>query len=115
MQLDLEIHNQLVRYVAQEISAEQFRDWFDVATWDVEQSGNRTAQELAGEIELRLAEFSSGHLTEEELRAKLRPLIGVFSSRHAASWVSTSSASITVSHHADLGSNVDIRVAKVCA
>jgi len=54
-QLDLEIHNQLVRYLADEIPLEEFRDWFDQSTWDGELQGNTGENELAAEIELRLA------------------------------------------------------------
>lgn len=74
-QLELAIHNQLVRYLAGEITLDQFRDWFDPATWDVKPAGTTRLFQLAGEIDLRLAEFTNGHLTESELRAELRPLV----------------------------------------
>jgi hypothetical protein len=101
--IDLEIYNQLVRYLAQEITLEQFRDWFDASTWNIEQSGaNQDALDLSAEIELRLAEFSSGHWSENELRSRLLPFVGTYIQREqlwgaANSWYRTSSSNVTVS------------------
>ena len=75
--LDIEIRRQLLCYMANEISLQDFRDWFISATWNVERTGNIIAQEVAHEIELRFAEFSNGHWAEQELRRKLRPLTEV--------------------------------------
>ena len=72
--LTLEIQNHLARYLSGEITLEDFRKWFDVATWDAFDAATTAAQQLAGQIDLRLAEFSKGHWTESELREKLRPL-----------------------------------------
>lgn len=74
-QLEFEVHNKLVRYLAGDITLDQFRDWFDPATWDLNPTGTTSLFQLAGEIELRLAEFTNGHLTESELRSELRPLV----------------------------------------
>ena len=73
-QLALEIQNYVARYLSGEISLEDFRSWFDVATWDAFDAATTAAQQLAGQIDLWLAEFSKGHWTESELREKLRPL-----------------------------------------
>lgn len=73
--LDIEIREQLARYLANEISLEEFQGWFVPATWNVEQTNNPIAAELAHEIELRLAEFSNGHWTEDDLRSLLGPLV----------------------------------------
>ena len=75
--LDQEVCSQLVRYLANQLPLNEFRDWFDQSTWEVDQSGSPEAMRLASEIELRLAEFSSGHWTEDELRQQLRPLTEV--------------------------------------
>lgn len=72
---NIEIRNWLVRYLAQEISLKEFEDWFVPATWDVEKSKNPFAVQTAQEIDLRLAEFSNGHITEDELKTLLRPLV----------------------------------------
>jgi hypothetical protein len=75
--LDQEVYSQLVRYLANQLPLTEFRDWFDQNTWEVDQSGNPEAMRLASAIELRLAEFSTGHWTEDELRQQLRPLTEV--------------------------------------
>lgn len=75
---DLEIRAALVRFLDREISLAEFEDWFVPVAWNIEKTGNREAIELAAEIELRLAEFTSGHWSEDELRKILAPLVGVY-------------------------------------
>jgi hypothetical protein len=117
--LDLDIHNQLVSYLAGDSSLQAFRDWFDSSTWDMEETGaNQDALRLAGEVELRLAEFSNGHWTEDELRSKLLPLIQTFAQRDqrwgdSAAWYVTSSGNVTQSQGAALGSLVGITASVV--
>ncbi len=111
-QLDLEIHNQLVKYLGAEISLDQFRDWFDASTWDVEAVGNRAAQDLAAEVELRLAEYTNGHRTESELRAIFLPLVTLLVYGEPSFGV-TSSGNATLSRVVDLGIGADIRVEMV--
>ena len=112
-ELELDIHNHLVRYLSGEISLDEFRDWFDPATWEVDPVGATSASQLAGEVELRLAEFSNGHLTEEDLRAKLRPLVESINSGTSISVTVASAGSLTLSVRSSQGSNVDRSVAKV--
>ncbi|MDT4953580.1 MAG: hypothetical protein QOJ02_1718 [Acidobacteriota bacterium] len=69
--LDIEIRNRLSRYLSSQISLRELQEWFVPATWDVDQSPNQTARHLAYSIELRLAEYTSGHLSENELRHEL--------------------------------------------
>lgn len=73
--LRFRIRKHLREYVDHRISLGQFRDWFDLETWDIIDKVPRATQELAGAIELRLAEFTSGHLTEDELRALFSSLL----------------------------------------
>lgn len=109
-QLNLEIHNQLVKYLGSRISLEQFRDWFDASTWDIEATGNQS--DLASEVELRLAEYANGHRTENELRAILLPLVK-FVVYGEPSFGVTSSGNATLSRMADLGTGADIRLEMV--
>ena len=67
-----EIQAHLRRYLERESSLEQFREWFDVETWGLAAEPDSPLRQLAGEIELRIAEFTNGHLTEEDLRALLQ-------------------------------------------
>ena len=67
-----EIRDWLARYLAGEIPLEDFEDWFVRRSWNMQEGSPEAAQKLASAIELRLAEHSSGHLTEEKLRGELR-------------------------------------------
>ncbi len=71
----LEIRTRLGRYLNGKSSLLQFREWFDVGTWGLAAESDSPARQIAGEIELRLAEFTNGHLNETELREMLRPLL----------------------------------------
>lgn len=71
----LEIRTRLGRYLNGKSSLRQFREWFDVETWGLAAESDSPARQIAGEIELRLAEFTNGHLSEAELRALLQPLL----------------------------------------
>lgn len=73
--LERQIRQQLAHYIAGEQSLETFTEWFFPATWNVHLRNDRAAEDLAYEIGLRLAEFSSGDWTEDELKALLRPLV----------------------------------------
>lgn len=68
-----EIRSNLVKYLAGEMSLDDFEDWFAQHSWNMHKDSNQNAQRLASAIELRLAEHSSGHLSEEQLREQLRP------------------------------------------
>ncbi len=70
-----EIRDHLRRYLSREITLDDFRDWFDVETWDIIDKCSAATQQLAGEIELRIAEFTNGHLSETELRTMLQNLM----------------------------------------
>jgi hypothetical protein len=72
---DIEIRKKLIQYLDSEISLKEFQEWFVPATWDIDQSDNVAAQDLAYAIELRLAEYSSGHLPENELHTELQQLV----------------------------------------
>ncbi len=74
MSPDKEIRQRLARYIAGEISLDQFSDWFQPVMWDIENTGNSTAINLAYQVELCLAEASNGDWTETELKNLLRPL-----------------------------------------
>ena len=70
------IYDHLVDYLTHREDLTAFRNWFDSATWDLHATGIETnSADLAAEVELRLAEFTNGHWSEEELRRKLQPLL----------------------------------------
>jgi hypothetical protein len=76
--LDFNIRERLASYLAKEISRRAFEDWFFPETWDVDQLGDLALMNLVYGIKLRLAEFSHGDWTENELRSLLRPFIEKF-------------------------------------
>lgn len=73
--LAVEIRQELRRFLEGKKSLQAFQEWFASRTWNIEESEDRSAQDLAYEIELRLAEFSNGHWTMSELRELLKLLV----------------------------------------
>jgi hypothetical protein len=72
--LETTIRRHLVSYLAGNVSLDELTNWLVRATWNIENSENAAARELAYAVELALAEYSSGLLTPDELRAELRAL-----------------------------------------
>lgn len=70
---ELEIRKELARFLSNEIPLEEFEDWLVSRSWDMHQDSFGAAQKLASAIELRLAEYSSDHLSPKELRNELMP------------------------------------------
>lgn len=58
-------------YLAGERSLQEFQEWFVPRAWDMDVADVSTAAEVASGLELLLAEFSSGHWSEEELKVKM--------------------------------------------
>jgi len=69
-----EILEQLLRYLDDEISRDDLQDWLVPLAWD-DSSLDGEAQDLVRSIQLYLAEFTSGHLMEDELREQLSALM----------------------------------------
>lgn len=72
--LALQIREQLGRVVADRQSLTEFEDWFVPAFWSVEHDLDASTRDLGYEIELRLAEYSNGHWTEDDMRRMFRQL-----------------------------------------
>jgi hypothetical protein len=70
-----EIRQHVSRLVASLESLDLFEDWFVQRSWDIHKSEDIETRQLVYRIELRLAEHSSGHLSEEDLMRELRDLI----------------------------------------
>ena len=71
--LDLRIRDRLADYVLGHQTLVEFEDWFAPVAMEIERSDNPAAMSLAYLIELRLAEYTSGHWTESELKGMLSP------------------------------------------
>lgn len=70
-----QIREQLVNFLDGRIDLDAFEDWFVQNTWNIHSSGSRSAETLTFAIEESLSEYSSHHLTEQELRSELRSLV----------------------------------------
>lgn len=112
--LDLAIREQLARYLAGEISLPEFQEWFVPRAWNIEKQGSPAAGDLAHEVELRLAEFSNGDWTEDELKSKLRPLVTHYTV-HGVTAPGTwdSSSEVKLIQVVYPGAHVDIRPVEV--
>lgn len=64
---DLELRYQLVEFLSGERSLRELRRWFLPRVWDLGQDGRLRAP-LVRRLELRLAEYSNGHWTEDDLK-----------------------------------------------
>lgn len=92
----------LVRLLADEETIEEFEHWFVPATWDREFL-NPCDAELAATIDLRLAEYTNGHLSEAELRRHLAAAINPVLVDTRATRIATGSASVTSSQFSAAG------------
>ena len=73
--LDAAIRKKLIAYLAGRVSLTAFHTWFVPATWDTADSAPPPLRDLIYEISLRLAEYTGGYLTENQLREKFKVLI----------------------------------------
>jgi hypothetical protein len=64
---DISLRIQLARYLTGEISLPEFRRWFLPTIWDLAED-DQLLSPLARRVELRLAEYSNGHWTEDDLK-----------------------------------------------
>lgn len=71
----LEVRKKLSEWFEGRISLDEFEDWLAAQSWDVHKSPDPETARLVYAIELRLAEHSSGHLSQDELRRELAPLL----------------------------------------
>ena len=76
--LSLRIRRELSRCLAGQTSLHQFARWLAPITLATFENAHGEAVELIAEIELRLAEYSNGDWTEEELRRLFRSLVSTY-------------------------------------
>ena len=70
-----QIREKVNELLARKIEIDSFEDWLVGSSWNMHRDSDETAQRIANAIELRLSEFSSGHLPEPRLRSELRELL----------------------------------------
>lgn len=103
LERQIEVLDRLVAYVEGRSSRQAFEDWLTPLTFEVVGNGPPTLDELIREIELHLAEFTSGHLSEQELRSELSPLLQTYhlegfriGGEQSTVWQATGTTSVTV-------------------
>lgn len=69
-----EVAARLARYLRGKESLSDFESWLVPLTWDLSTEVDARAHELAAAITLGIAEYTSGSLTEDELKAALAEL-----------------------------------------
>jgi len=72
---EAQIREQLLSYLTREISLNEFEDWLALQSWNMQRDSSPAARRLVGAIELRFAEYSNDHLTDEGLERELKGLI----------------------------------------
>jgi hypothetical protein len=75
---EAKVREKLARYLSKKLSLRKFRAWFVPAAWGVDDSAPQSLRSLVYGIKLRLAEHSSGHWTESDLRDKLASLLSSY-------------------------------------
>jgi len=70
--LSLEIQQALERYLTGHISVDDLQAHLATMVWEVEEHDSPDVVDLFHDVELSLAEFTSGDWTEEELKGLLR-------------------------------------------
>jgi|SRR6185436_1745912 len=69
-----QIRQHIASFLAGKESLADFEDWLARNSWNMHKDSEQNAQDLVSDIELRLSEFSSGHLSEDELKQELASL-----------------------------------------
>ena len=69
-----DIREQLGALLFGSFSLELFENWISVHTWNIRRWGDSEAQDLAYSIELRLSEYSSGHLPKRQMYSEFEEL-----------------------------------------
>jgi hypothetical protein len=73
----VEIYSKLNSLISHDLSLPDFEDWLVEKSWNMHKNSDPAAVKLVSAIELRLAEWSSGHLSEESMRKEfLSMLVG---------------------------------------
>ena len=91
---DLEIREQLARYVAGDISLSAFREWFSPQAWNIDRRADTLTSQMVHEIDLVLAEFDHGDWIEEEVKRHFIPLVRENTRiyLHEAPWIQVSTS-----------------------
>src|SRR5437879_2851449 len=70
-----EIREKLNALISKNLGFSEFEDWLAARSWNMHLDSDSAAQSLAGAVELRLAEYSSDHLSWEQMIDEFRALL----------------------------------------
>ena len=68
----------VISFLSNDIDLDSLDEWIAQKSWNMHLDSEPSAQALASAVELRLAEYSSGHLPIEQLKSELRSLLVPF-------------------------------------
>jgi hypothetical protein len=63
-----QVRERLADWLDGRISLSEFEGWLVPATWNIHKANDAEAESLVDEIELRLSEYSGGHMAAKQLR-----------------------------------------------
>jgi hypothetical protein len=75
MNITSELYKRVIQYLNDEISVAEFEDWFLPNLGQIINLPDCPPRDLAGDIQLALAEMSSGNRTEAEMKYLLKGLV----------------------------------------
>jgi len=75
MNITSELYRKIIQYLDGEISLTQFEDWFLPNFGRIISLPDCPPRELAGDIQLALAEMSNGDRTEAEMKGLIREIL----------------------------------------
>lgn len=102
--LDTAIREHIFRYLTGEIDLPAFEDWFVGATWEVLGHAEGPLLALVGDVDLALAEYSSGHATIIDLRRDLGDAMQNVTVAVGAPQDATAASGTTISQRVELPS-----------
>lgn len=74
---ELQLREQLAKFMSGEVSRDDFEDWFVRESWNIHKSPDLGAQRLVNAMELLFAENNSEHLSDDALLKELKTLASV--------------------------------------
>ena len=75
MPVESKLRADIIELVEGRLALDDFEDRFVAESWNMHQAASPSAIALASGVELRLAEYSSGHLSENDLLSELSKLV----------------------------------------
>ena len=75
MRMVQEIQKTVIRYLTGAITLGDLQNWLAPHAWDMDESTDELVSELVYSIELRIAEYTAGHLPLDDFKSELKKLV----------------------------------------